>query len=108
MDELVNFLTSSWLFMSLGLVLVIVAIAVLTLLKRGKEAQQAEEMAIQEAIQPEPVLMPEVDPIEQIDKENDVLQHKNKVMSEKEDRVRTQAKENPELAAELMKVWLKD
>jgi len=108
MDELMNFLTSSWLFMSLGLVLVIVAIAVLTLLKRGKEAQQAEEMAIQEAIQPEPVLMPEVDSIEQIDKENEVLQHKNKVMSQKEDRVRTQAKENPELAAELMKVWLKD
>lgn len=108
MDELVNFLTSSWLFMSLGLVLVIVAIAVLTLLKRGKEAQQAEEMAVQEAIQPEPVIVPEVDPIEQIDKENEVLQHKNKVMSEKEDRVRTQAKENPELAAELMKVWLKD
>ncbi|PRY77500.1 flagellar basal-body MS-ring/collar protein FliF [Alkalibacterium olivapovliticus] len=108
MDEILEFLTSSWLFMVIGLVLVIIAIAVLTLLKRGKETSSAEDAAAQAALNPQPVIMPEPDPIEQIDKQNDAMQQKNKVMSEKEDRVRTQAKENPELAAELMKVWLKD
>ncbi|MCC5895767.1 MAG: flagellar M-ring protein FliF [Alkalibacterium sp.] len=108
MDEILEFLTSSWLFMVIGLVLVIIAIAVLTLLKRGKETANAGNAAAQAALQPEAVIIPEPDPIEAIDKQNDALQQKNKVMSEKEDRVRTQAKENPELAAELMKVWLKD
>lgn len=108
MDEILEFLTSSWLFMVIGLVLVIIAIAVLTLLKRGKETELAENAAAQVSLQPETAIIPEPDPIEQIDKENDAMQQKNKVMSEKEDRVRTQAKENPELAAELMKVWLKE
>lgn len=111
MDDVVGFLASNWLFMSFGLILIMVFIAVMTLLRRGKDAQFEEEMADQNVFQPEPVSVPDVpetDIMEHIDKENEELQRKNKAMSEKEDRVRNQAKENPELAAELMKVWLKD
>lgn len=108
LDELIDFLASSWLYMVSGLLLIIGAMVVLSLIKRGKESQQNELSEMSASPAAEPVVMPEVNPLEEIDKENEKLQQKNKVMSEKEDRVRTQAKENPELAAELMKVWLKE
>lgn len=104
LSSLLSFLRSSWLYMALGLVLLVLAIAILTLLKRGQEDAE-EEISMDTETE---TVVPEMTPIEEIDKENEALQQKNKVMSEKEDLVRQQAKENPELAAELMKVWLKD
>lgn len=112
LSDAMDFFTANWLFMALGLILIIVFIVVMKLRRRRKEAQFVEELAAQEAaqdaLQPEPDDIPEEDLLEQIDKEKEIIQQKNKVMTEKEDRVRKQAKENPELAAELMKVWLKD
>lgn len=107
-DELIDFLSSTWFYMVSALILIIGAMVVLSLIKRGKDTQETDITALEEAPRTEPVAVPEVDTIDEIDKESEKLQQKNKVMSEKEDRVRTQAKENPELAAELMKVWLKD
>ena len=108
LSDTMDFFTANWLFMSLGLILIIVFIVVMKLLRRRKEAQFVEELAAQDALHPEHDDIPEEDLLEQIDKEKEIIQQKNKVMTEKEDRVRNQAKENPELAAELMKVWLKD
>lgn len=108
LSDAMDFFTANWLFMSLGLILIIVFIVVMTLLRRRKESQFVEELATQDALQPEPDDIPEEELLEQIDKEKELIEQKNKVMTEKEDRVRNQAKENPELAAELMKVWLKD
>lgn len=110
-DAVVNVLTENWLYMTGGMVLLVILVAILALLKRGRNTEIAEEMAAQDVFEPEPTEIPEIpeeELIEEIDRENERLQHKNKVMSEKEDRVRNQAKENPELAAELLKVWLKD
>lgn len=101
-----DFLKANWIYMSLGLLLLVVSIFVLSLVKRGK---QEEEFFEEEPVQAAPVkVKPEPDLSEIIEKENEVNKQKNKVMSEKEDRVRKEAKENPELVADLMKVWLKD
>lgn len=108
LSDIMDFFTTNWLFMSIGLILIIVFIVVMTLLRRRKETQLVEELATQDALQPEPDDIPEEELLEQIYKEKELIEQKNKVMTEKEDRVRNQAKENPELAAELMKVWLKD
>lgn len=98
-----------WLYMTAGLVLLLVTIVVLSNMKRRRREAEymAEFMAIQEEDQKEQEVK-ELAPAEVIDKENEFIQQKKRVMSEKEDRVRDQARENPELAAELMKVWLKE
>lgn len=117
LSDAMDFVTANWLFMSIGLILIIVLIVVMKLLRRGKEAQfveelaaqdALEELAAQDALQPEPDDTPEEDLLEQIGKEKELIEQKNKLITEKEDLVRNQAKENPDLAAELMKVWLKD
>lgn len=106
LTEITQFLQANWIYMSLGLLLLVVSIFVLSLVKRGKNT---EEDFYEEPVQAEPVKKkPEPDLSAIIEKENEVNQQKNKVMSEKEDRVRKEAKENPELVADLMKVWLKD
>ncbi len=105
--ELTAFIMDNWIYMSAGLILLVIAMAILSILRRGRNKSNYDVPfdymeEVQEAI------LPQADPIEVMDKENELIQQKNKVMSEKEDRVKQQAKDNPELAAELMKVWLKD
>ncbi|SFC40139.1 flagellar M-ring protein FliF [Alkalibacterium subtropicum] len=104
--DITDFLKANWIYMSLGLLLLVVSIFVLSLVKRGKPEEDFFE---EEPVESAPVkVKPEKDYSEIMEKENEVKKQKNKVMSEKEDRVRKEAKENPELVADLMKVWLKD
>ncbi|MDZ7835760.1 MAG: flagellar M-ring protein FliF C-terminal domain-containing protein [Alkalibacterium sp.] len=106
LGDITEFLQANWIYMSLGLILLVVSIFVLSLVKRGNVEEDYFE---EEPVKPTPVkAKPEPDLSEIMEKENQVMQQQNKVMSEKEDRVRKEAKENPELVADLMKVWLKD
>ena len=106
LGDITAFLQANWIYMSLGLILLVVSIFVLSLIKRGDVDEDYFE---EEPVNPAAFKAnPEPDLSEIIEKENQVMKQQNKVMSEKEDRVRKEAKENPELVADLMKVWLKD
>lgn len=106
LGSITAFLKANWIYMSLGLLLLVGSIFVLSLVKRGKQEENFYEA---EPVEAAPVnVKPEKDLSEIIEKENEEKKQQNKVMSEKEDRVRQEAKESPELVADLMKVWLKD
>ncbi|WP_423189141.1 flagellar basal-body MS-ring/collar protein FliF [Alkalibacterium sp. f15] len=104
--SIIQFLKASWIYMSLGLLLLVVSIFVLSLVNRGKSEDDYFE---KEIVKDTPVKMKEnTNSTDIMQKENEVIQQKNKVMSDKEDLVRKEAKENPELVADLMRIWLKD
>lgn len=111
-DTLINFLLNVWPYMTAGFIILIVGIVFLVMLRRGREENEAldeiddfPEMPLPAS---EPIEDEGPDPSELIDAEQEMKKQKNTVMSEKEDRVREQAKQSPELAAELMKIWLKE
>ncbi|GAA0362135.1 flagellar basal-body MS-ring/collar protein FliF [Alkalibacterium iburiense] len=108
--SLFSVLSDYWLYMAGGLVLLVLSMVILSTMKRNRRNKEEMEffMAAQEAERQAQEKEVIEQPKEELAKENELAQQKNKVMSEKEDRVRQQAKENPELAAELMKVWLKE
>ena len=55
------------------------------------------------------IVVPEVKREELIiDKQIEEKMRKNQIANEKEDMIREQTKGNPELAAELIKIWLKE
>ncbi|OJF90873.1 flagellar basal-body MS-ring/collar protein FliF [Alkalibacterium sp. 20] len=106
LGSITQFLQANWIYMAIGLLLLVVSIFVLSLVKQGKTEEDYFE---EEPVNTAPERMnKEPDITDILEKESQVMQQKNKVMSDKEDQVRKEAKENPELVADLMRIWLKD
>lgn len=110
MADLSMFFRRYWPFMIGGIILLITAIVILIILRRGKNGDYDEFEAAFENENQMPVQQEELAPLqpEPVDLNIERKKQKNKVMSDKEDLVRDEAKQNPELAAELMKIWLKE
>lgn len=110
MADLSMFFRRYWPFMIGGIILLITAIVILIILRRGKKGDYDEFEAAFENENQMPVQREELAPLEPepVDLNIERKKQKNKVMSDKEDLVRDEAKQNPELAAELMKIWLKE
>lgn len=98
--------TSNLWIIGAGVLLLIILILIIRGIRRRRyENEEEEEFEIEdeslmeiEEIEEEPV----------IDAELEAKMRKNEEASEKEDLVRQQSKDNPELAAELIKIWLQD
>lgn len=110
MADLSMFFRRYWPFMIGGIILLITAIVILIILRRSKKGDYDEFEAAFENENQMPVQREELAPLqpEPVDLNIERKKQKNKVMSDKEDLVRDEAKQNPELAAELMKIWLKE
>lgn len=110
MADFLLFFRRYWPFMIGGIILLITAIVILIIVRRGKNDDYDEFETAFENQNPTPLQREELAPIEPdpIDLNIERKKQKNKVVSDKEDTVREEAKQNPELAAELMKIWLKE
>lgn len=100
-----------WPYLVGGLAIVIILILLLTLLRRRSTAD--DELDFFDEEEPEPIVAPR-SPVKPLDEERkakekaDLKRELNKNMSEKESTVRDYAKESPEGAADLIKIWMKD
>ncbi|AGY82347.1 flagellar basal-body MS-ring/collar protein FliF [Carnobacterium inhibens] len=100
-----------WPYLVGGLAIVIILILLLTLLRRRSTAD--DELDFFDEEEPEPIVAPQR-PVKPLDEERkakekaDLKRELNKNMSEKESTVRDYAKESPEGAADLIKIWMKD
>ncbi|WP_208558994.1 flagellar basal-body MS-ring/collar protein FliF [Marinilactibacillus kalidii] len=109
MEETMIFFKRYWPFMIGSIILLILGIAILSILKRGRKDEFDEFDPVYETqtTAEQPVKLEPVEPAP-VDLNIERKKQQNKVMSDKEDLVREEAKQNPELAAELMKIWLKE
>ncbi len=100
-----------WPYLVGGLAIVVISILLLTLLRRRSTAD--DELDFFDDEEPEPIVAPR-SPVKPLDEERkakekaDLKRELNKNMSEKESTVRDYAKESPEGAADLIKIWMKD
>ncbi|MEK4947375.1 flagellar basal-body MS-ring/collar protein FliF [Carnobacterium sp. FSL W8-0810] len=100
-----------WPYLVGGLAIVVILILLLTLLRRRSTAD--DELDFFDEEEPEPIVAPQR-PVKPLDEERkakekaDLKRELNKNMSEKESTVRDYAKESPEGAADLIKIWMKD
>lgn len=99
-----------WPYLVGGLVLLIVMIVLLRMLLRNRKD---DELDFFDEEEPEPIVQP-MRPVQPTDEQKkakekaDLKRELNKNMSEKETTVREYAKESPEGAADLIKIWMKD
>lgn len=110
-EELASGLLALWPYLLGSFLLIIIVLIILRTLRKKEEEELedfAEELPQSVPTPPVPVepFVPEVDQQEENRKAR--KEHENKVKDEKEEKVKNTAKENPELAAELMKVWMTD
>ncbi|WP_080146604.1 flagellar basal-body MS-ring/collar protein FliF [Marinilactibacillus piezotolerans] len=110
MDDLMIFFNRYWPYMVGSIVLLVTLIIVLGIFRRGRKDNLDEFDQAFEPVNSVPQESVELTPIEPdpVDMNQERKKQKMKVMSEKEDLVREEAKQNPELAAELMKIWMKE
>ncbi len=100
-----------WPYLVGGLAIVVILILLLTLLRRRSTVD--DELDFFDEEEPEPIVAPQR-PVKPLDEERkakekaDLKRELNKNMSEKESTVRDYAKESPEGAADLIKIWMKD
>ena len=100
-----------WPYLVGGLAIVVILILLLTLLRRRSTAD--DELDFFDEEEPEPIVAPQR-PVKPLGEERkakekaDLKRELNKNMSEKESTVRDYAKESPEGAADLIKIWMKD
>lgn len=100
-----------WPYLVGGLAIIVILILLLTLLRR--RSTDDDELDFFDEEEPEPIVAPQrpVKPLEEERKAKekaDLKRELNKNMSEKESTVRDYAKESPEGAADLIKIWMKD
>lgn len=104
-ETIITWITENWLLLVISIV-VLTVILILFRVLRNRFADDEEdelEMEFSEILPPAP------EPEETLfDKETEEKMRRNQVANEKEDMIREQTKENPELAAELIKIWLKE
>jgi flagellar M-ring protein FliF len=108
LDQLVALVQDGWPYLFGSFVLFLIAIVILITLRRREADEELEDF---EELNQNPMIPLEPEKVEpQVDLEEEQRQaareQKNKAMNDKEEKVRNTAKENPELAAELMKVWM--
>lgn len=100
-----------WPYLVGGLAIIVILILLLTLLRR--RSTDDDELDFFDEEEPEPIVAPR-SPVKPLDEERkakekaDLKRELNKNMSEKESTVRDYAKESPEGAADLIKIWMKD
>lgn len=100
-----------WPYLVGGLAIIVILILLLTLLRR--RSTDDDELDFFDEEEPEPIVAPQR-PVKPLDEERkakekaDLKRELNKNMSEKESTVRDYAKESPEGAADLIKIWMKD
>ena len=101
-----DWVTSNWWVILIGIILLVLLIVVIRVLSKRNEEEELEDefeldyasMIEEEEEEKEPI----------IDLAMQEKMKRNEVANEKEDMIREQTKENPELAAELIKIWLQD
>lgn len=92
-----------WILLGvLGLIIVLIIVFRIIRNHRGEE-----EIDVFEEI-PEPVVEPQPEPESPINEKTDEERQKLEMANKKEDLIRQQAKESPQLAAELIKIWLRE
>lgn len=105
-NMVLNWVEEYWLYFLIGIILLILILIfiIINLFRRKRRDEELEEWS--EPVNPQ-LLAEELDEII-IDREAEEKIRKNKEANEKEDMIREQTKSNPELAAELIKIWLKE
>lgn len=106
-ESITAWLTGNWWMIVVGIVLFILLIALLRIIRgrRDEAEDDVDEFDLDYARILE-TTNTESEPI--FDAEAEEKMRRNEVANEKEDLIREQTKENPELAAELIKIWLQD
>lgn len=107
MDMIVGWFTNNWWVVLGGILLfVVMAIGIRFIINRRQGVEDEEDEFDLHQARLMQSLEEQEKPIFDLEKEERLRQIE--VAHEKEDLIREQTKENPELAAELIKIWLKD
>lgn len=104
-------LLKDWPYLAGGLAVLIVLIILLRIFrKKAAEEDELDFYEMEEPAVPVSVVRPAEPTAKEIeDKETaDLKKELNRSMSEKEEKVRAYAKDNPEASADLIKIWMKD
>ena len=99
-----NWLSSYWWIVLIGLAVIIIIIVVVRLLLNRRRDSEEEEYEEVES----PIVVEEKIEENVLTEEMKAKQRENQISKEKEDTVRKEAKDNPELVAELLKIWLNE
>lgn len=104
-NDLIEAAKDNWLILLGVLVLLIVIIVVFRIIRNRRE----EEIDVFEE-RLEPVVEPQPEPESELEvtQYTEEKRQKLELANEKEDLIRQQAKDSPQLAAELIKIWLKE
>lgn len=105
-QDFINWLSDNWWLLVAGIGLLILIALLIRVLKRRAEVEAYEDMEMEFSEIDEPEV--QIEPEEIFDEETEAKMRKNQIANEKEDLIREETKENPELAAELIKIWLKE
>lgn len=105
LDMILEWLQEYGLYLLIGLILFILILILFRVVR--KRSNQEDELELEYEI-PKVEESPEVPEEVLFDKETEEKMRRNQLSNEKEDMIREQTKENPELAAELIKIWLKE
>lgn len=108
-NSIITWLTENWLIVVIGIGGLILIFVLFRFLKNrfmdDEEEYEDEELDLEF----EEIVPPDLEPEEVLmDKETEERMLRNQLSNEKEDLIREQTKGNPELAAELIKIWLKE
>ncbi|MEY8291436.1 flagellar basal-body MS-ring/collar protein FliF [Carnobacteriaceae bacterium 52-44] len=104
-ETIISWITENWLLLVISVVVLTVILILFRVLRNRFADEEDDELEMEFA----EILPPAPEPEETLfDKETEEKMRRNQVANEKEDMIREQTKENPELAAELIKIWLKE
>lgn len=111
LQEIMNGLRNSWPYLLAFVALIVIGLIILSIMRKREDEDEIEEIDMKPnettGIQldtPAPLSEAELE----AERKKAKKDQKNKVLDEKEEKAKATAKENPELAAELMKLWLND
>lgn len=111
-DSLFAWLSDYWWIPTIGIVLMIGLFLLIRAIgnRKYEDEYEYEEYEVEDI---EPEFIEDLEPQEEaeeslFDAETEEKMRQNQVANEKEDFVQEQTRENPELAAELIKIWLKE
>ncbi len=109
-ERVLTWVGNNWWMLVVALVLVILVITLARTLGDPAEIEVVEELEEYDEYEPKVAEKPVVEEVDEevIDQEMEAKIRAREVTNEKEDEVRDHARENPELVAELLKVWLNE
>lgn len=113
-QEFVEFLKEYWIYAAAGVVLIVLVIAIIKVIKKRRYADDEfddlyDEIENDDYVQAAPSVT-EAEIAKQVaEKEQaDLKEQLNRTMNEKENKLKTLAAENPDMAADLIKIWMKE